>query len=437
MADRIPPQNLEAERSALGAILLRPEDALPDVMEHIISESFYDLNNREIFDAMKSLYEKGTVIDSVTVCNELKSRGTLKKVGGTAYVSSLASEVPSTSNAGEYAKIIGEKAILRSLINLSNDLIAQSYQEQNDTLKILDNAEKGILEIGRGNQKKDFALIGEVLIENVHRIDEVANNGGLVGLKTGFKALDNMIGGLQKSTLNVVAARPGMGKTALALNIAKNVACNGNSVLFFSLEMGKEELGSRILSMTANVESDKIKKGEVEESDWDRINTALDELGDAQFAIDETAGISIMEMKNKCRRLKSSKGLDLVIVDYLQLMEGDGENRQQEISKLSRSLKLMSKELECPFIVLSQLSRSVESRTDKRPILSDLRESGAIEQDADLVMFLYNDEYYNKEESERPGETDLILAKHRSGPTGIVSLAWIGKYTKFSDIAGR
>ncbi|MDD7511507.1 MAG: replicative DNA helicase [Peptostreptococcaceae bacterium] len=435
MADRIPPHNSEAERSAIGAILLRAGDALPDVMEYVNGDSFYDPNHKEIFEAIKHLYDKGRVIDSITLCNELKSRGTLKTVGGAGYVSGLAAEVPSTSNAGEYAKIINEKAILRSLINVSNDVITQSYDGKQDTLKILDDAEKAIFEIGQGNQKKDFSYIGEVLIENIHNIDEAANAEGIVGLETGFKRLDEMTGGLQKSTLNIVAARPGMGKTALALNIAKYAAGRKKkSVLIFSLEMSKEELGSRILSMEASVESQKIKTGDVDENDWDRLNKAIDDLSDAKLAIDETAAISIMEMKNKCRRMKSTNGLDLVIVDYLQLMEGEGENRQQEVSKLSRSLKLMAKEMDCPFIVLSQLSRGPEQRTDKRPLLSDLRESGSIEQDADIVIFLYNDQYYNGDESEKPGITELNIAKHRSGPVGTIDLAWVGRYTKFSDI---
>lgn len=435
MAERIPPHNDEAEMSALGAILLRYEDTLPDVMDFVDSESFYDPSHREIFDAIKILNEKNTPIDLITVCNELKARGTLKQVGGRAYVGNLSSQVPSTSNAAEYAKIVNEKATLRRLIDVSNDVTAQSYEGKEQTQKILDYAEKSILEIGQGQQKRDFTFIKEVLDENLIRIDEAATIDGATGLETGFKRLDEMTGGLQKSTLNIIAARPGMGKTALALNIAKYAAGKKDkTVLIFSLEMAKEELGSRILSMEASVESQKIKTGDIDETDWAKINIAIDDLRNANLAIDETAAITIGEMKNKCRRLKASKGLDLVIVDYLQLMEGEGENRQQEVSKLSRNLKLMAKEMECPFIVLSQLSRGPEARSDKRPLLSDLRESGSIEQDADIVMFLYNDEYYNGDKSETPGVTELHIAKHRSGPVGIIELAWVGRYTKFSDV---
>ena len=304
---------------------------------------------------------------------------------------------------------------------------------------ILDYAEKGIFEIAQKGQRRDFAPIKEVLIENVAMIDRaIQTQGQVIGLSTGFKRLDELTSGLHRSDLVIIAARPAMGKTAFVLNIAQNAAVkSGASVLIFSLEMSKEQLGQRLLAMESRVEMQKLKTGSLERNDWDRINMALDSLSKTNLHIDDTPGISVLEMKNKCRRLKSEKGLDLVIIDYLQLMKAEGraDSRQQEISNLSRYLKLLAREMDCPVMVLSQLSRAPEQRQDHRPILSDLRESGSIEQDADMVMFLYRDDYYNKENSEKPGVCEVNLAKHRSGPTETFDLTWVARYTKFSDKA--
>ncbi|MCI5697712.1 MAG: replicative DNA helicase [Clostridiales bacterium] len=437
MAGRIPPQDLNAERTALGAILLRGEETFTDVIDYAGEEDFYDPHNREIFAAIKDLAQKSSPIDLITVSDQLKKRGTLKTVGGRAYVGSLSSDVPSVSNASEYAKIVHNKAILRRLIQISGDIQTQSYDGKMPAEAILENAESAIFEIAQSHQTHDYSMIGEVLVANMARIDEACKREGKVGLETGFIDLDNKIGGFQKSTLNILAARPGMGKTALALNIAKNTAKKGKSVMVFSLEMGKEELGARLHSMEARISSTKLRTGELLIEEWDQLNQAVDDLSMSKLAIDETAAISILEMKNKCRRFKAKNGLDLVIVDYLQLMEAEGENRQQEVSKLSRNLKLMSKEMDCPFLVLSQLSRGPEARTDKRPLLSDLRESGSIEQDADIVMFLYNDEYYNGEDSDEKGITEVHIAKHRAGPTGTIKLGWRAEYTEFVNLTGE
>lgn len=437
MAGRIPPQDLNAERTALGAILLQGEETFTDVSDYAREDDFYDPNNREIFAAIVDLAKSNSPIDQITVSEQLSKRGTLKTVGGRAYIGSLSSDVPSVSNASEYAKIIHNKAVLRTLIKIAGDIEAQSYDANLPAETILENAESAIFEIAKTRQKRDYTMISEVLIANMTRIDEACKNDGNVGLETGYIDLDKRIGGFQKGTLNIIAARPGMGKTALALNIAKNVAKRGESVLIFSLEMAKEELGSRLHSMEARVSSTKLRTGDLMIEDWEQLNQAVDDLYESKLAIDETAAISILEIKNKCRRFKAKNGLDLVIVDYLQLMEAEGENRQQEVSKLSRNLKLMSKEMDCPFLVLSQLSRGPEARNDKRPLLSDLRESGSIEQDADIVMFLYNDEYYNGEESDERGITEVHIAKHRAGPTGTIKLGWRSEYTEFVNLTSE
>ncbi|XVG95893.1 replicative DNA helicase [Eubacteriales bacterium KG127] len=437
MTERIPPHDLNAERTALGAILLKGEDALTDVLDYAKEEDFYDPSNREIFAAIRDLSNNRAPIDIVTVSNQLNKRGTLKSVGGRAYVGSLTSEVPSVSNAGQYAKIIYDKAVMRRLIEISSDIQMQSFDGKLNAETILENAERAIFEIAQTRQKRDYTFIGDVLVANMTRIDEACRNDGNVGMETGFVDMDNKIGGLQKSTLNILAARPGMGKTAFALNIARNASKKGKSILIFSLEMAKEELGSRLHAMEAKVESTKLRTGDLMIEDWEQLNQAVDDLSTTKLAIDETAAISILEIKNKCRRFKAKYGLDLVIVDYLQLMEAEGENRQQEVSKLSRNLKLMAKEMDCPFLVLSQLSRGPEARTDKRPMLSDLRESGSIEQDADIVMFLYNDEYYNGEDSEEKGITEVHIAKHRAGPTGTIKLGWRAPYTEFVNLTSE
>ena len=435
--ERIPPHNEEAERSALGAVMLNKE-ALLDVTEEVKPEDFYNESHREIFDAIMNLYRENTAVDMLTVCEELNRRKALDMVGGRAYIATLTAEVPSTANAGEYAKIVSEKAMLRRLITAAEDITIKGYDDKMAAEELLDYAAGDIFRIAQKRQRNDYAKIQDVLMKNLRIIDQaVQNKGQVIGLPTGFKQLDEKTSGLQPSDLIIVAARPGMGKTAFALNIAQQSAVKaGASVLIFSLEMSQEQLGQRLIAMQARVESEKLKKGTLDLKDWDRINFALNELNNTKIVIDDTPGISIMEMRNKCRRLKAEQGLDLIVVDYLQLMTFDGraDSRQQEISALSRHLKLLAREMNCPVIVLSQLSRAPELRQDKRPMLSDLRESGSIEQDADIVMFLYRDDYYN-ENTEKPGVCEINIAKHRSGPTDRIDLTWVARYTKFSDKA--
>ncbi len=437
MAEKIPPHNLDAERSVLGAGLLS-KDALADVVEIVRPEDFYDGANKEIFSVMLDMFRENKSVDIVTVCDELKRQKALELAGGRSYVAALSSDVPSTTNAAEYARIVAEKASMRKLILTAEDIREKSFEENEDTTDILDYAEKSIFAIAQSRQTNDYTPLKEVLVSDMDILDEaIKNKGQVTGLTTGFHKLDEITSGLHKSDLVIIAARPAMGKTAFALNVAQNAAVKGGgTVLIFSLEMSKEQLGQRLLAMEAKVDMENIKKGKIERTDWDRIMLAADTLSGANINIDDSPALSVFEIKNKCRRLKTEKGLDLVVIDYLQLMKSEGraESRQQEISNLSRYLKLLAREMDCPVIVLSQLSRAPEQRPNHRPVLSDLRESGSIEQDADIVMFLYRDDYYN-EESEKPGICEVNLAKHRSGPTGTLELTWVARYTKFSDKA--
>ena len=437
MTERIPPHNEEAERSVLGAVMLN-KDVLSEVLEEVTADDFYNESHREIFRAIWELYKDNVAVDMLTVCEELKKRKSLDMAGGRAYIATLTSEVPSTANAVEYAKIVAEKATLRQMIKTSEDITEKGYDAKMAAGEILDYAESGIFKIAQKRQKNDYAKIQDVLLNNIKIIDAASQNKDkIVGIPTGFKDIDEKTSGLQRSDLIIVAARPAMGKTAFALNIAQQSAVKaGSSVIIFSLEMSKEQLGQRLLAMQARVEMQKLKQGDLDRKDWDRITMALDELNNTKIVIDDTPGISIMEMRNKCRRLKAEQGLDLVVIDYLQLMsmQGKSDNRQQEISTISRNLKLLAREMDCPVIVLSQLSRAPEQRQDHRPILSDLRESGSIEQDADIVIFLYRDDYYN-ENTDKPGVCEVNIAKHRSGPTDKVELTWVSRYTKFSDKA--
>ena len=437
MIERIPPHNEEAERSVLGAIMLS-RDVLSEVLEEVTADDFYNESHREIFRAIWELYKENTAVDMLTVCEELKKRKSLDMVGGRAYIATLTADVPSTANAGEYAKIVAEKSTLRQMIKTSEDITDKGYEAKMDAAEILDYAESGIFRIGQRRQKSDYTKIQDVLLNNIKIIDAAAQNKDkIVGIPTGFKDLDEKTSGFQRSDLVIVAARPAMGKTAFALNIAQQSAVKyGSSVIIFSLEMSKEQLGQRLLAMQARVEMQKLKQGDLDRKDWDRITMALDELNSTKIVIDDTPGISIMEMRNKCRRLKAEQGLDLIVIDYLQLMsmQGKTDNRQQEISTISRNLKLLAREMDCALIVLSQLSRAPEQRQDHRPILSDLRESGSIEQDADIVVFLYRDDYYN-ENTDKPGVCEVNIAKHRSGPTDKIELTWVSRYTKFSDKA--
>ena len=437
MIERIPPHNEEAERSVLGAAMLNKE-VLFDILEEVKEDDFYNESHKEIFRAIWELYRKNSAVDMLTVCEELKSRQSLDMVGGRAYIATLTAEVPSTANGREYAKIIAEKAIMRQMIRTAEDITEKGYESKMAAREILDYEESGIFQIAQMRQKNDYTKIQDVLLENLKIIDAAAQNKDkITGIPTGFHDLDEKTSGLQRSDLIIVAARPGMGKTAFALNIAQQSAVkHGTSAIIFSLEMSKEQLGQRLLAMQARVEMQKLKQGDLDRKDWDRVSLGVDELNNSKIVIDDTPGISLMEMRNKCRRLKAEQGLDLIVVDYLQLMtfEGKTDNRQQEISALSRNMKLLAREMNCPVILLSQLSRAPELRQDKRPMLSDLRESGSIEQDADIVIFLYRDDYYN-ENTEKPGVCEVNIAKHRSGPTDKIELTWVSRYTKFSDKA--
>lgn len=440
MRERIPPHSDDAERSVLGAALLSA-DALYEAMDFLKPEHFYKEAHREIFDAMRRLNLGAQPVDAITVSEELKKRRTLEMVGGRAYIATLSSDVPSTSNAGEYAKIVLEKAILRNLISASSEIMERSFAEKTDAEQVLDFSEQQILSIAQASQSNDYTPISGVLETNLTKVEQaMISGGGITGLKTGFLDLDRYTGGLQRSDLIILAARPSMGKTAFALNIALQTALDENaSVLIFSIEMDKTQLGERLLAMESRLDIAKIKRGELESEDFSNLTDAAKTLSRAKIFIDDNSAISIMEMKNKCRRLKAEKGLDLVIIDYLQLMSlpEQKENRQQEISALSRYLKQLAREMDCPVIVLSQLSRAPEHRTSHEPMLSDLRESGSIEQDADIVLMMYRDEYYNKEESKKKGQCDVIIAKHRNGATGKLTLAWLDRCTRFGNMSKK
>ncbi|NLL82013.1 MAG: replicative DNA helicase [Tissierellia bacterium] len=430
---RIPPHSVEAEQSVLGAMIVS-KDAINTALEMIRPEDFYKEANKEIFEAVKVLFNKNEPVDLITLSEELKKRGTLDNIGGITYLANLSSSVATTANVGYYCKIVEDKSILRKLIKSSDGIMTIAYEDTEEVNAIIEKAEKNIFDITQGRHRQGFAPIKEVLLSSFSQIEErAANRGKLTGLTTGFTDLDNKLSGLQKSDLILLAARPSMGKTALGINIATNSALKADAkVAVFSLEMSKEQLAQRIISSTSHVDLQKIISGDLVDDEWIQIVNSMGPLSQIDIYIDDTAGISLTEMKAKCRKLKIENGLDLVVVDYLQLMTLDGhsESRQQEISAISRGLKALAKEMECPVLALSQLSRAPELRSDHRPVLSDLRESGAIEQDADVVMFLYRDEYYNKD-TEKINIGEVIIAKHRNGPTGTVELTWKGEYTKY------
>ncbi|WP_093754100.1 replicative DNA helicase [Tepidimicrobium xylanilyticum] len=430
---KIPPHSLEAEQSVLGAMILNKE-AINTAIEHLHAEDFYKEGNKEIFKAIIELFNRNEPVDLITLSEELKRRGTLENLGGVTYLAELTGGVAITSNVKYYCDIVKEKSILRRLIKSCDDIMAKSYEGSEDVNQIIEEAEKSIFDITQSRHRDGFAPIKQVLLDSFSKIEEMAaREGELTGLTTGFIDLDRKLSGLQKSDLILLAARPSMGKTALGINIAINSALKaGASVAIFSLEMSKEQLVQRMISSVAHVDLQKIISGRLSEDEWIRIIDAMAPLSQAKVFIDDTAGVSLTEMKAKCRRLKIEKGLDLIVIDYLQLMQSDSryENRQQEISAISRGLKALAKEIECPVIALSQLSRAPELRSDHRPILSDLRESGAIEQDADVVLFLYRDEYYHND-SDKKNIGEVIIAKHRNGPTGVVELVWKKEFTKF------
>ena len=430
---RIPPHSLEAEQSVLGAMILDKE-AINTAIEIIKPRDFYKEANGEIFEAMVILFNKNEPVDLITLSEELKNRGTLENTGGITYLANLSSGVATTANAKYYCEIVEEKSILRRLIRSCDEVIVKSYENSDEVNVIIESEEQSIFDITQGRDREGFAHLNEVLLDSFALIEErAANKGALTGLTTGFIDLDNKLSGLQKADLILLAARPSMGKTALGINIATNAALKADArVAIFSLEMSKEQLVQRMISSTAHVNLQNVISGNLTEDEWVQVINSIGPLSQAEVFIDDTAGIGLIEMRAKARRLKMEKGLDLIVIDYLQLMELEGrqESRQQESSAISRGLKAIAKEMECPIIALSQLSRAPELRTDHRPILSDLRESGAIEQDADVVMFLYRDEYYH-EDSELKNIGEVIIAKHRNGPTGNIEMVWKGEFTKF------
>lgn len=436
MEQRIPPQNVEAEQAVLGAMLLS-HDAVIVAMEKLQSQDFYRDVHRIIFEAMEHLHRENKEIDVITLPDELKRMKKLDDVGGLEYVLNLPNLVGSAANIEYYANIVAEKALARNLISTCTELTTEAYDGQKETEALLDDAERRILQLSDTKNRSDFASVGAVVEVTLDKITKLyENKAGLTGLPTGFRDLDRMTSGLQPSDLILVAARPSMGKTAFTLNIAQNVGVRQHkTVAFFSLEMSQEQLVQRLLCQIAHIDSQKLRTGQLNsDEEWTRLTDACDKLYESPIYIDDTPGISVAEMRSKARRLKSEHGLDLIIVDYLQLMQGrNAESRQQEISEISRSLKALARELKVPLIALSQLSRSVESRQDKRPMLSDLRESGALEQDADIVSFLYREDYYDKE-TENQHITEVILAKHRNGPVGSVKLYFKNEFTLFLNL---
>ena len=433
--NRIPPHSVESEQSILGSIILDKE-AIITVAETIQPMDFYKEAHKIIYESMLKLNSNNEPIDLITLIEELRKEGHLDSIGGISYLTSLSTIVPTTSNVKYYANIVKEKSVMRQLIKASNEIINLGYDASTDVQEILDKAEKNIFDISQEKSGDDIQPINVVLQDTFEMIEKLCTDKSEVtGITTGFADLNKKINGLQRTDLILLAARPAMGKTAFSLNLVQNAALKGDaSVAVFSLEMSKEQLVQRMLSAQSNVELSKIKTGNLGESDWPRIIDGRAVLSEANIFIDDTPGIKISEIRSKCRRLKIEKGLDLILIDYLQLMEGEGknENRQQEIAKISRSLKILAKELDCPVVALSQLSRSPELRKDHRPILSDLRESGSIEQDADIVMFLYRDEYYH-DDSEKKNIGEVIIAKNRHGETGNVELVWFGQVQKFAD----
>lgn len=446
--ERVPPQNIEAEQAVLGAMLIDKE-AIAKATEVLSADDFYREAHRVIFSTMLELYNKNEAVDMVTVTEILKRDNKLEDIGGIAYITSLANVVLTAANVKYHAEIVAEKSVLRQLVRVSTEIAAMGYEANEDVGTLLDTAESRILEISNRKKKNDFTAINDILMDSVQSIESLLQNkGGLTGLPAGFADLDKLTSGLHPSDFIILAARPSMGKTALALNIVQNVALRAHkviggeprSVAFFSLEMSKEQLVNRMLCAEAGIDSQRLRVGEMRDEDWTHLWDACDTMSRAKIYIDDTAGITAMDMRSRARRLKAEHGLDLIVVDYLQLMQGSGKrnnsgDRQQEVSEISRSLKALARELDVPVLALSQLSRSVESRQVKRPMLSDLRESGSLEQDADIVAFLYREDYYNPETENK--HTELIIAKHRNGPVDTVNLFFQKQFTKFVGFTKR
>ena len=437
---KVPPHDEDAEQAVLGS-MLTDNDAVMAAVEVLKDDAFYREDNKIIYQAILNLYSKSEPIDIITLKDELESMGKFEQVGGFEYLASLPDKVPTTANVQKYIKIVEEKSVLRNLIKTANEIIELGYNPTEDVEDIMDGAEKKIFDIMQSKNTKSYTPIKDVLVESFTNLEKLYNQKQHVtGVPTQFYDLDDKTAGLHGSELILVAARPAMGKTAFALNIATNAALRANvPVAIFSLEMSKDQLVNRMLCSEAMVDSNKVRTGKLDEEDWTKLAEAIGPLSEAGVYIDDTPGISVMEIRTKCRKLKMEKNIGLVVIDYLQLISGSNKrngSREQEISEISRSLKVLAKELNVPVIALSQLSRAVEQRDDHRPMLSDLRESGAIEQDADIVMFLYRDDYYNKESAEKD-IAEVIIAKQRGGSTGTVKLYWMGNYTKFVNIERR
>src|SRR5690625_3139645 len=438
--DRTPPHNIEAEQAVIGAIFLEPE-AFSAASELLRPDDFYRAGHQRIFQVMNKLSDSGEPIDLVTVTTLLSSNQVLDEVGGVSYLRDLASSVPTAANISHYSKIVEEKALLRRLIRTATDIVTTSFEKEGEVDDVLNEAEKNILEVSGRTNAGSFKAIKDVLIEVYDNIEKLhQNDAAVTGIPTGYRDLDQITSGFQENDLIIIAARPSVGKTAFALNIAQNVATKTeNNVAIFSLEMGADQLVSRMLCAEGNIDSQRLRTGKLESDDWGKLTMAMGSLSNAGIFIDDSPGIRVSEIRSKCRRLKQEHGLEMIIIDYLQLIQGSDnskENRQQEVSEISRSLKGLARELEVPLIALSQLSRGVEQRQDKRPMMSDLRESGSLEQDADIVGFLYRDDYYD-EESEQQNIIEIIISKQRNGPTGTIELAFVKEYNKFVDLDHR
>lgn len=433
---RILPHSVEAEQSVIGSMLMGRE-AISVASEMLDSEDFYQHQYGVIFDAMVELFNEGKPVDLVTLQNRLKEKDVPPEISSMEFVRDLLAAVPTSANVKYYATIVSEKAVLRRLIKLNDEISNECYLNKEPVESILEDTEKRMFQLLQQRNSGDFVSIRQVVMNSLENIEKASKSKGTVtGLATGFMDLDYKTSGFQPSDLILVAARPSMGKTALVLNIAQHMAFkNDKHVAVFSLEMSKEQLMNRLLSMESKVDSQSMRNGNLKDEDWGKLIESAGLIGDSNLIIDDTPSISIRELRSKCRKYKLEHGLDIIMIDYLQLMSGNGKNesRQQEISDISRSLKAIARELSVPVVALSQLSRAVESRPDHRPMLSDLRESGAIEQDADVVMFIYRDDYYNKD-SENKGIAEVIIAKQRNGPIGTVNLVWLPDYTKFANL---
>lgn len=429
------PYNLEAEQSVIGSMLI-DKTAIARAVEVLKSDDFYRDSHKVIFNAIFELYQKDTPIDMITLLEHLRSAEKLEASGGVTYISEISNSIPSTANLSSYIKIVEDKSILRRLIRASTEIMENCYNKQDDVEAVMDLAEQKVFNIAERKNSSDFEAMNTVLERGFLEIERIFNNKGeTTGVSSGFPELDAMTSGFQSGDMILIAARPSMGKTTFALNLVEHAALRGGkNVAVFSLEMSKEQLAYKLLCSQANVDMTKLRNGNLEDKDWENIAKASGPLAAAKIFIDDTAGTSIMDMRSKCRKLKMEHGIDMIVIDYLQLMSGSNpENRQQEVSEISRSIKALAKEMQCPVIALSQLSRGPEQRADHRPMLSDLRESGSIEQDADIVMFLYRDEYYNKE-TEDKNVAECIISKQRNGPVGTVKLAWIGQFSKFARL---